>query len=65
MGKGPVESHMHLCLKLHFANGEELTKSNGNIKLVRIIKSYTDHKDLWKFYNKQLKTELADDIRPW
>lgn len=45
-GKGPVESPMHLCLKLHCANGGELTKCNDNIKLVGIIKSYTNHKDL-------------------
>lgn len=41
-----MESLTHLCLKLHRANGGELTMSNDNIKLVRIIKSYTDHKDL-------------------
>lgn len=46
MGKGPVEFHMHLCLKLHCANGGELTKPNDNIKLVRIIKSYAAPKDL-------------------
>lgn len=28
MGKIAVESHMHLCLKIHCANGGELTKSS-------------------------------------
>lgn len=65
MGKGPVEFHMHLCLKLHCANGGELTKPNDNIKLVRIIKSYAAPKDLWKFCNEQLKNKLADDIQLW
>lgn len=45
IGEGPVESHMHLCLELHCANGGELTKPNDNIKLDRIIKSYADPKD--------------------